>query len=1064
MNGLLIYRSSAGSGKTYTLVKEYLKIVLKNPSEYRHILAITFTNKATSEMKSRITEALANLSEGKAEQLCDSLQEETGLSKEDIIQKAGIILEKVLHDYSSFSVSTIDSFFQKIIRSLSKEMNLPLKYDVEINRDKVIEDITEKLLQDTGKDEELTQWLLKYIIYRLDDNKSLNIEEEIYSLAAELFREDFYESMNNQGKDGITTEAFIKEMQKIKGTFEAQMKRWGQEGLHIIANAGLKIDDFSHGKSGVASYFNKITGSPSFKIYKPGDRILDVISGKSGWASKSSLKKDELETIGNERLFPILSDAVSHVQKHAKEYSTASEILKLFYVYGIVHKLKEKLNHYRKENKIILISDTENLLKKFINGNDTPFVFEKTGNHFHHFLLDEFQDTSDSQWNNLLPLLKNSLSENKFSLIVGDVKQSIYRWRNGNMELLLYKAEEDLNTFKEDIKKENLSQNFRSKKNIVEFNNSFFTKAAEIIKGNGVDEKLMSAYTEEGVIQTVVERHNEGGHVHITFVQAEKDENNKTIASWKDIALKKTLSHIQNLEEKNYALKDIAIMVRNNSEAIQITEFLAKNGYTKIISPASLLLTKSPRVQLLIHTIKYLLKPENVLAGTFVNYYYNQHLSENHNENIHEVLTWIDKGIEKNIDEQHFLPKAIYEQLQTLTNLPLFDLTESLIRIFNLRKGNDAYLQRFQDVCLDFMSSKSPHAAEFIDWWDHDMNEENSAVIVPQNENAITIITIHKAKGLQYPVVIMPFLDWDLSPKTGQVMWFSTEEPNFDAFPMYPLQSGNALNETFFAEDYRKEETRHYLDNLNLLYVAFTRPEIAFYAICPSSAGEKKVSQLIWQTLQDTRPEEITTHAMESSFIVGEIASNTKEKPIEIAEDIYRQKNYTPWQNRISIRCNHARIWNPEAKESGILEKINFGLLIHEILASVRVKSDVPHAIEKLFFEGILSIEDKNALQKKIEDLLSIEAIGKWFEPGIQVRTEKEIFLPQSGSIRPDRVIIEGKKAIVIDYKTGKPCKEDEEQVINYSRALAEMGFEKIEKYIIYIADKKIVTIHEEAA
>jgi ATP-dependent helicase/nuclease subunit A len=1046
MQGFHIYKSSAGSGKTFTLVKEYLKLALQNPAEFKQILAITFTNKATAEMKNRIIKALVELIENKNPGLESILKSEMPAGI-DIQKNAGLVLDRILHDYSNFSISTIDSFFHKIIRAFSKEMQLPLRFDVEMNQSNVIVAITDNLLQDIGKNKELSVWLEKLMLFKLAEDKGWKIENDIQFIARELFKENFH-AMPAAPME--VTETFIEQLFETKRSFEKKMQEYGEEALGIIKKHHLHINDFAHKSGGVANYFQKICYRNNPENYIPGKRSLEALENPDKWYSKTSENKELInqlvtEGIGADKpLIYILSDIVEYYTNESTLYNSCTEVLKLAYIFGIVSHLQEKLKEYRDEKNLVMMADTTHLLRQFISDSDTPFVFEKMGNAFKHFLIDEFQDTSDFQWHNLLPLLENAIGSNNFAMVVGDAKQSIYRWRGGNMQLLLSGVQQDLGHFKDLIHEEKLNTNFRSKKHIIEFNNSFFEKAAACIKlqieadGHNLLDK---AYLASEVHQKIAPKNNEGGYVQINLIEAD---------DWKAKALSQMLLTIKELEKDHFALKDIAILVRKNTEGNAIAQFLFENGYTKVISSESLLLWNSPKIQFIINVLHYLNNRQNHIAKTNLLYFYARFKDWSH-QNDH-LFTDFNKPNNQLFETA--LPAEFTSQLNHLSKLPLYELSEQVVSIFELNKDPDAYIQRFQDLMLEYASKQRTDLRSFIDWWEKNKNSDKCSVIVPENENAIRILSVHKSKGLQFPVVIMPFTDWKLAPDARDVLWVSSDMPPFAPQQMVPVKPGKSLNNTLFKAAYTKELVQTYVDNINVLYVAFTRAEQRMYSFGPLPVNEKlsSIADLIHQTLGPNNFSE------QGVYEVGACQEQVQGKE-EQTEEIVKLSQYpsTRWQSKLAISTKAANLWDIVDNEKN--ENVNYGILVHDVLANVRVASDADKSITRLCHAGLINALEKAELKLKVSKVLALPQVASWFAEHWEVKNERELLLPDGQTMRPDRVIVHNNKALVIDYKTGAREKRHEEQVCRYAEVLEAMGYSPVEKYLLYINELHILKV-----
>jgi ATP-dependent exoDNAse (exonuclease V) beta subunit len=448
VKNFLIYKSSAGSGKTYALVKEYLRLVLTNPENYSHTLAVTFTNKAAEEMKERIISALIGLSLGREENLRKQMKNE-GVNG-NIESKAKEVIQKILHRYSYFSVTTIDSFFHKVIRSFAKELKLHLGYSIILDHDLVMDRVLDELLDEIGTNRGLTKYLEDYTFYNIDDNKGWKVEFKIKELASEIFKELYWikkENSSGLADNRDKMESFIAKLFAIIERFESDMRALSAEALKILNKYNLGIEDFPYGKGGFMNYLaNKLSRDD----FEPTSRVIEVYDNKKDMYSKRFNKN--VQHAVDEGLYELLRKAVDSYNNNYLKYNTAKALVKTVYVLGIFKDLENKLMAYRDENGLMLISDTNNILMSIISENNSPFIYEKIGNVYKNFLIDEFQDTSTFQWKNLKPLIENSLSENNFSMVAGDVKQSIYRWRNGNMMLLLKEISKDLVAFSDNIK------------------------------------------------------------------------------------------------------------------------------------------------------------------------------------------------------------------------------------------------------------------------------------------------------------------------------------------------------------------------------------------------------------------------------------------------------------------------------------------------------------------------------------------------------------------------------------------------------------------------------------
>jgi ATP-dependent exoDNAse (exonuclease V) beta subunit len=1056
MNNFLIYKSSAGSGKTYTLVKEYLKIVLKNPEDFKHTLAVTFTNKAAEEMKNRILEKLIDLSNDSDKMLIQDLESE--IKGIDVRSQAAKVLENILHRYSYFSIFTIDSFFYRIIKSFARELKLHLSNDLELDEDIVLDKITDELLDKAGIDKALTDYLENFIYYYVDEDKGWKIDTLIKEIGSEIFKERYWEKKNKLKKDLADNRERMKEfigtIFSILNKFESKMFKLSDEANAIVKKFNLEIYDFPYAEKGAINYLlNKLNA----KAFEPAARVRDAYEDKRRIIPKIFKGK----TVSGEilRLHQILVEAVDLHDKNILAYNSAVQLTKTIYVLGIFNDLLNELRKFRDDKKLILISDMNNILQKVISKEASPFVYEKMGNAYSHYLIDEFQDTSTFQWNNMLPLIINSLSENNFSMVVGDVKQSIYRWRNGNMKLLLEKIYMDLLDYKETTSEQHLIENWRSSREIVEFNNSFFQKAVEILSNRTDDGELIKNAYSDCVQKSL--KGKEGGYINITFIDR-VDEDELTTA---EKAKNKLLEYIKELLEQKYSLRDILVLVRKNEEGTEIAKFLNDNNIS-VVSSESLLITNSPKIKLLINLLKYISDNKNDLAKTEIIFNFD-YLNDLHTayQNIFNDHKNSNQPLFHNLLPQDFFKKdeesskVDFGRLNpALNNLTLYELIEHLIGIFNLKSIPDAYLQRFQDMILEYLKENNADVESFLPWWEE--NKQKYSIILPQQEDAVRIMTIHKAKGLQSKIVIIPYANWGMDLNGSMdLIWVSNDKQYPFDQSAFIVKAVQALKSTYFQDDFNEEFILTNLDNLNLMYVAFTRAIDRLYVIVPEKGSSGyNVSKVITEAI---KKDEEFLKGYNELFNVYERGAKTKKSKIEKDDFIKTQKlkNYisTEWTKRVVIRPRHENL--KLVKEKDFSDKITSGVTLHKILSYVKTKDDMEFALQSALNEGLITSSDIENIRKAIEQFISLDATRLWFSGEWLVKSEAEILLQDGKVLRPDRVMLKNNEAIVVDYKTGKQKKEHEQQLNEYALVLSDMGYKTINKYLVYTEKPEVIKI-----
>lgn len=1047
MKTLTIYKSSAGSGKTYTLVKEFLKLVLLNPESYRNILAVTFTNKATDEMKQRIVSTLDELRNNSNPLLVAELASELDKTNDELITAAQNVLNKLLHNYSRFSIQTIDSFFNKTIRALIHELKLPLQFETELNQKYVQQFIVEQLLSNVGVEEYLTRQLESFAMSKIDNDKGWSIDRELLQISNELFKESFRSRASRQK----TNNEFIKKMQAIVASFENEMKKIGNEFLAIMKEHHLTHDDFYHGQTGVSNYFRRIVSPKKTEDYKPVSYFNKVLE-KGNWASGTTKKKELINDLANTYFINLFNKANSLWNDKHVSYGTALSILKLSHVASVIDLLDEELKKYRKENEVLLMSDINQIISQFISQSDTPFIYEKTGNQYQHFLIDEFQDTSDFQWNNFLPLIENAMSMGYKSLVVGDVKQSIYRWRGGNMNLLFKKIYEDTKSLRSEVETLQLKTNYRSKKSVIDFNNAFFSAAPATLSGflNEAHQPLLNqTYDANDVSQLVATKNETGGYAYVQLIETDRfpDVDITGISAqsaWKEVAKFRMMETINDLQNRGFGLGDIAILVRKNADGKEAADYLFANGIDKVITPDSLTLKGNPKINLLLAAMQYLNDPtDEVARKSFLHEYVIQ---AEKTATISDPVLFADKGE---------FPFDVLKKVRPLAQKHLYDCTEELIHIFEMDKKPDAFIQRFMDVILDFTEKFPATVSNFILWWNENSDSDKCSVLMADNNDAITIVTVHKSKGMQYPVVIMPFADWDVNPKSDEIIWTSTTEKPFDEVDIHPVNVTQSLLNTYFSNDYENEISQAIIDNLNLLYVSFTRAEQQLYVFGPQTKKDtiEKVSKgaAMIKLLLQNKPE--WAESLESHCIVEVGVPEFKQvKGKEKQQTLTNLSafTYNNWTEKLDIKVKA----ESDAHQLQ-LEKMEAGKLMHEVLSKIITEADLSHAIKStLVIKETESLATE--LENKIKSIFNLCADKKWFDGSFTIKNEAEICLPDGTFKRPDRLMFTDNTVTLLDYKTGSKEKKHADQLNDYAKALAAMGYTVGGKYLLYLESSEL--------
>ena len=1074
---LTIYSASAGSGKTFRLTKIYLTNLFRSRYNYRKILAVTFTNKATAEMKGRILDQLYCLANGEKSEYLDDLMTETGRSEEKVREEAAGLLFSILHDFSRFSISTIDSFFQKVIRSFARETGLHAGFNIELDHSIILSSAIDEMIASSVDDPEIRKWLTDYVMRNLEEEKSWNLKSEITKLAEELFREKFKilsETEREKLADKSFLRDYIKKIRDLTSSVEKTVEDFAKELNAIYARFEL-TDDMFYGKSrGIPSFIKSLANG---RIIPANNTVRLIFEDKPRWSAKEP--SPQLMSAIHGGLEDTLRKAITYLDENLTFYNTAKAISPNVYALGILSDVLGKVRKVASDENSFLISDAGELLS-LITGNDqAPFIYEKIGNHYENYMIDEFQDTSMLQWKNFNPLIDESMGRGCDNLIVGDIKQSIYRWRNSDWRILAGLQIDKVDN--ERFFSKPLVNNWRSRSEIIRFNNALFSlipiQADRYFSENGFRSDFVNLYT--GAVQSDPGK-RKGGYVRLDIVdidhqendvkdQCEKEEKSKR---WKKIVVDRIPGVIEMFQDHGYQASDIGIIVREVKEGEAVVRRLidysnncpsdkrAKYNY-EVVSDDSLALSSSHAINFIIAVLRLICDPEDMISRAQMLRFYSLSSGDADAGKLSLYKDTLLNG------STGLFPEDYGQFLVKMRNRPLFEITEGIISYFGLGRnpGNVAYLTTFQDQVLNFSRSKSSDTDSFLDWWETTGNRKS--ISLPSNQNAARILTIHKAKGLEFKVVILPFLSWNLDYISGKqpVLWIKPDVSPFNDLGIVPVRYGSLLASTIFADEYNKEKYFSYIDNINLLYVAMTRARDALYGFVPGETGKSStIAGTIKNALSsDENPAGNQGMALKEYFDsekgvfeFGKIPGTTerqKESDVIISE-LYHVNN-RPESFRLRL---HGENYFSPAKET-TERKINYGNLMHEVFEGISTAADIPSAINKLVREGKIPASGYSELEKKLNSLVSSPDVALWFAPGNKIFKETEILTQSGNTRRPDRVIISDGKATVIDFKFGEEDRKHKDQSLHYRNLLAAMGYENTEAFIWYVDKNKIVEV-----
>ena len=1066
---LLRYSASAGSGKTHALTGFYLSRILNDPGAYRRILAVTFTNSAAAEMKGRILERLNKLcsEEGiKAESefldyLCESFPDlfpDRRKTEVTVTKNAPLALRNILQDYSRFTVGTIDSFFQRVIRAFAREIDIPAGYEIELEHDILLGEAVDELLYQVASDSRLRDWISSYVASRLDENQNWDIRREIMDVAELIFKEQFrqlsYEDRKTLGDYGAL-EQYTENIFRIKNGFESKLKTLAMKGVTIYENCGLTINDFSNKERGGVGIILKRYSQGQTK--RPGQIWKKAVEESKYLPSKPPLHViSAIETALASGLGTVVREIDDMFETGYMLYVSAIAQMRTIHVMGILGAISEKVRMLAHDENIFLLSDSGELINKLIADDDTPFIYEKIGTAYDHFIIDEFQDTSQIQWQNFMPLINETLSRGKDNLVVGDVKQSIYRWRNSDWRIL---HSEVRRLFGDEIVKSmQLNINYRSRARVIMFNNLIFRPESlpALCDSNLEYDKLNISSVYSGSVQEGT-KEKPGGFVRVAFYRKNAEEN------WKERILSDIPAVIEELQDHGYRANDIMFLCRKNDEGKSIintileyssgctAEKLKKYNF-EVTSGDSLYLERNPAVSLLLSCLRYLIDPGSRINRSLMVRSY-------------ALAAGLDEASVYLADTETEIPVEVFptdweKQLNELRNSSLFSASEKMIELFRLGENSDnvAFINSFQDIVLWYSSRYSSDISSFVSWWETEGYKKT--VVQSDRQEAMRVMTIHKAKGLQSKVVIIPFASWDFSRHgfNRPLLWIRNVPEPFAPMPVVLPEVSALLDDSCFSDEAKMEKSSEWLDGLNMLYVAFTRAVDALYIMAPEDQKTRNVSgnteSLLYNALEKGIGEVSWTETDDKRYLVyGELP------PVEVKEEkpVVTLSNYHVSQRQGTMRLrtggalplDEIKLDDPGGRA--------YGIMMHELLSRVVTTDDINKAVDHVCERGLVQSSRRGTLVEKTKKMLSDAKVREWFDGSSAVRSEATIILPSGAARRPDRVMMKEGKINVLDYKFGEPSENHVRQAAGYRRMLEEMGYRDVRAWLWYV-EKDIIT------
>ncbi len=1028
---LIVYRSSAGSGKTFTLVLNYLAIVLtsENKFNFKEILAITFTNKAAAEMKSRVFEHLIELAEPTNDSnISIAYQNVTGLSGRELSQRASESLSIMLHNYSEVAIMTIDRFAHRLIRSFSRDLNLESDFEIEMDFGKILREAIDSLIDQVGQREDLTRLLVHHARDRAKSDQSWKATGILNEFGYLLSKEDTSSWL--EPIQDLTVEDVFEAHQKASSSVFSLIKgleKTGEEFCHLLENQSI-IDWVPRGWGGWAGFFRIAASGDYNKLLKEERKSLTKAMETGVWLKKGA-PESAINAVG--KVAEDIEQKREEILELCKEIQKNQIVREQIVAIGLLKEINSLIDQYKKDNNLVLISDFNRTISEIVLEQPTPFIYERIGCRFKHYFIDEFQDTSVRQWQNFIPLLDDSLSQGNTNLLVGDAKQAIYRFRNGearqfvmlpeifnkNESEVLHNAER---VFRQQIQQRQLTFNYRSTPTVVNFNNDLFSFIKQslppVLAENYQSHEQIPIKTNPGLVKMYLHnlKRNE-------VEERTRFQNDKTL-----FAIKECL-------QDGFRMEDITILVRKNNHGEQLADFLIEQGIP-VTSPDSLRLLSNAKVKFVLSLLKIL---------------ENAHTQEDSLRAISFLYpaSTTDKALLLN------LRKSEDEGKQALLNLlkherqvdllswqskTLYLKSASIIHHFLTADVIDQFVESFLENVHQFGSSKGEDINQFLEW----ITELNPSISASEHENAVRIMTIHKSKGLEFPVAIVHRCDWNLKPGNQSRVWSTIkgEETNLSVRLRPAKDVFTALNKEDELEEAWQTE---YLDALNLMYVALTRPVERLY-IVSSQIVEDTVSELLYGFL--TTSESLETPI---EWSVGERTdkASTSEDSGPIG---YSYTCHT--QFPIDIVTRH------KSEETNMHEQ-RWGQLVHLALERTSGVQDIESVIDKLIKDGKITGTERNRLSEDLKKTLNHPKLQSWISEDHENLTEKEIVDEAGNLYRPDRIILMPEETIVLDFKTGQPRNHDEQQITTYGHLLQDLGYHNIKKYLFYVRKSELKEI-----
>lgn len=1045
-----VYYASAGSGKTFNLVREYLERCLMNPEPdkmFAHILAITFTNKAAGEMKERVVRALRQYAQDKPEMddMGRMIMENTGLSEDRFFQRSRQLLTGILHEYDRFSVGTIDKFNSKILRTFALDLDLPLSYEVEMEVDRLIEEASDRLLDRLGDDDDVTELVSKFSAQQMGDDKDWRIQRDLHAKGKLLFQEQHRVHLQRLAE--IAPTDFLSSIQRVQSRREALAKitKTGVQNLYdMVQRHGEGPADFprssfpnwleKHRTLRYAADLDMLTEDKGEVTYRVQWLQKGIENGD--WLNKKAPESDRvwIEEHGAE-----LSQRLLKLLEHYREDVRLSLYARNLYGVAVLSLLDQALEEVKRERNVVHISEFNRTIADQVRQQPVLYIYERLGERYVHYFIDEFQDTSVMQWQNLLPLAHEALSKKGSVMVVGDGKQAIYRWRGGEVESFLgltagirpqYPSGAGVVEVPFAPKPIRLKDNFRSRAKIVKFNNELYTQASSQLNDPEFVKLYAAAHQNP--------RGASGGYItmHCYAEEENTEAYDAAMCAW-------TLDRIHEVLSRGARHSDICVLVRNGKEGRAVAEFLQGEGMP-VISNESLLLSASPEVNVLLQFLRWKSQGNDKDALSRIFLYLFDKLKLNASDRHQLVHQALKEGEYERIlkqlmplwDAAAWEQRTLYEKMNTLSGwIPGF-------------AAESAYVEFFLDLCHQFSVRAQGTETEFLEWWS-DTYEKHS-IVVPKGLDAVQVMTIHKSKGLEFPVVVLPRADW--APKTNLANdWYILPEKEAESIGLpevlLNINKDMKVASADLAELYDRNVEAMTLDDLNLLYVATTRAVDELHIAFRSKVKGPGVQEYLKEYAQTTRM--VMDPGASTNW--GEPVTDWP-KPKEQGEQVEQQRGAPEeWRSKLRLSFEANRYWGAAG------DARPYGIEVHRLLQEIGSLDDVERVLHDWETDGLLDPSAREGLIREVREMLQRPEVAKYFDANHQARNEASILVPGDATQRPDRLVFHSDGGVsVVDFKTGAPSADHRAQVDDYANLLNLAGVSVVNRALIYVSPYRL--------